>query len=137
MAIVQGAPRFVTANAGTASVKGLEIEGLVNPTPAASISYSLALLDAHYVSYTPDGVHSWAGNKLDRAPSTVLTLGYEHRFRVGGGQLKAGIAARASSAYTIGVPSQLLQYPVPSRTSGDATLWLPSRWRAVEHARAG
>lgn len=120
--IVRGAPRYVTTNAGAASVKGLEIEGIVKATPAGTLNYALALLDAHYVSYRPDGVHSWAGNKLDRAPSTVVTLGYEHRFRTAGGQLKAGLSARASSAYTIGVPNQLLQYPIPSRTTADASL---------------
>ena len=122
VAIVQGAPRYVTTNAGSASVKGLEVEGVVNATAAGSFNYTLALLDAHYVSYTPDGVHSWARKKLDRAPDTVVTLGYEHRFHVAGGQLKAGVAARSASSYTIGVPSQLLQYPIPSRTTADARL---------------
>lgn len=103
-------------------MKGLEIEGLFRATAAGSLNYTLALLDAHYVSYTPDGVHSWAGNKLDRAPSTVVTLGYEQRFRAAGGQLKAGLSARARSAYTIGVPNQLLQYPIPSRATADASL---------------
>jgi iron complex outermembrane receptor protein len=122
VAVVQGAPRYVTANAGVASVKGLEVDGQVHLTPADRLSYGLTLLDAHYVSYAPDGVHSWAGNKLDRAPGRVLTLGYERRFRVGDGQLTAALQARASSAYTIGVPSQLLQYRIPARTESDLSL---------------
>jgi iron complex outermembrane receptor protein len=126
VAVVQGAPRYVTANAGIASVKGLELDGQLKLTAADRLSYGLTLLDAHYVSYAPDGVHSWAGNKLDRAPSRVLTLGYERQFRVGDGQLKAGLHTRASSAYTIGVPSQLLQYRIPSRTESNMTL----RYRA-------
>ena len=120
--IVRGAPRYVTDNAGEASVKGLELEGVVKASAAGTLNYSLALLDAHYVSYTPDGVHSWAGNKLDRAPSRTVSIGYEHRFPLAAGQVKAGVSARASSAYTIGVPSQLLQYPIPSRTTADASL---------------
>ncbi len=120
--IVRGAPRYVTDNAGEASVKGLELEGVVKASAAGTLNYSLALLDAHYVAYTPDGVHSWAGNKLDRAPSRTASLGYEHRFPLAAGQLKAGVSARASSAYTIGVPNQLLQYPVPARTTADASL---------------
>jgi hypothetical protein len=44
---------------------------------ADRFNYALSLLDAHYVRYSPDGVHNWAGNKLDRAPSNTLTLGYE------------------------------------------------------------
>jgi iron complex outermembrane receptor protein len=122
VAVVQGAPRYVTTNAGVAGVRGLEIDGDVKPTPVDRIHYGLTLLDAHYVSYSPDGVHSWAGDKLDRAPSNVLTLGYEHAFRVADGRLTAGIASRKSSAYVIAVPSQLLQYRIPSRTDSDASI---------------
>ncbi|MCC6070916.1 TonB-dependent receptor [Massilia sp. GCM10020059] len=135
VAIVRGAPRYVTNNAGSASVKGLEVEGVVRATSSGSFNYALALLDAHYVSYMPDGVHSWAGEKLDRAPSRVVTLGYEHRFRAAGGELKAGLSARSASAYTIAVPSQLLQYPIPARTTADASLaFRPDRARWSVHA---
>ena len=122
VAMVQGAPRYVTGNAAVASVKGLELDGLLNPSQADRINYALTLLDAHYVSYTPDGLHSWAGNKLDRAPANTLTLGYQHRFQLPVGQLAAGIESRRSAAYTIAVPTQLLQYRVPSRTESDASL---------------
>lgn len=122
VAIVQGVPRFVTGNAGVASVQGLEAEGRINATPQDSVNYALALLDAHYVSYSPDGVHSWAGNKLDRSPGGTLTLGYEHRFHLADGDLHAGLASRRSGAYIIAVPTQLLQYRIPSRTESDATL---------------
>jgi iron complex outermembrane receptor protein len=122
VAVVQGAPRFVTGNAGVASVKGLEAEGRIKPTSQDSIHYALALLDAHYVSYSPDGVHSWAGKKLDRSPSHALTLGFEHAFRLASGELAASVDARKSGAYIIAVPAQLLQYRVPSRTESDAAL---------------
>ena len=120
--VVNGAPRYVTNNAGRASVKGLELEGVLKASTAGTVNYALALLDAHYVSYSPDGVTSWAGNKLDRAPSRTVSLGYEHRFALAGGQLKAGFSARASSEYTISVPGQKLTYPIPSRTTADASL---------------
>ncbi|MHA4871699.1 TonB-dependent receptor [Duganella sp. PWIR1] len=118
VAIVAGAPRFVTANAGAASVKGLEAEGQLAATPQDRISYAVSLLDAHYVRYSPDGLHNWAGNKLDRAPSNTLSLGYERTF----GDLTAGLGARRSAAYIIAVPSQLLQYRVPAYTQTDANL---------------
>ncbi|RZT10326.1 iron complex outermembrane recepter protein [Duganella sp. CF402] len=118
VAIVAGAPRFVTSNAGEASVKGLEAEGQLLPTAQDRISYALSLLDAHYVRYSPDGVHDWAGNKLDRSPSNTLSLGYERSF----GDVTAGVNARRSAAYIIAVPAQLLQYRVPSYTQTDATL---------------
>nr|WP_315249139.1 TonB-dependent receptor [uncultured Duganella sp.] len=122
VAIVSGAPRFVTANAGEASVKGLEAEGQIAVTPQDRISYALALLDAHYVRYSPDGVHDWAGNKLDRSPSHALTLGYEHSFRFATGELAAGVRSRRSAASIIAVPTQLLQYRVPAYTESEATL---------------
>lgn len=126
VAVVQGAPRYVTANAGVASVKGLELDGQVSLTAADQLSYGLTLLDAHYVRYAPNGVDSWAGRKLDRAPGRTLMLGYQHRFRIAGGALAAAINTRARSAYSIGVPSQLLQYRIPRRVETDISL----RYRA-------
>jgi iron complex outermembrane receptor protein len=122
VAIVQGAPRFVTTNAGVAKVTGLEVEGQLSVTAADRISYSLALLDAHYVSYLPDGQTSWAGRDLDRSPKATATLGLEHSFRLPWAQLKAGLFTRTSGAYVISVPSQLRQYRVAARTQSDLTL---------------
>lgn len=120
--VINGAPRFTTTNAAVAKVQGLEVEGQVIATTADRFSYSLALLDAHYASYLPDGATSWAGKKLDRSPSSVVALGYEHTFHLAAARLKAGVFSRASSAYKISVPSQLRQYPVPARTQSDLSL---------------
>ena len=122
VAMVNEVPRFVTANAGAASVKGLEVEGALKPVPQGRLSYTLALTDAHYQAYSPDGVHSWAGHQLDRAPRAVFTLGYEHGFHLRDGVVKAGVFSRTSSESTIGVPSQLLRYRIPGRTETDASL---------------
>ncbi|MCG2583603.1 TonB-dependent receptor [Massilia sp. TS11] len=122
VAIVMGAPRYVTTNAGAARVRGLEADGTLLLGAGGRLHYGLTWLDAHYVRYSPDGIHSWAGYKLDRAPSQVFTLGYEQRLRLGGGQLRAGISTRASAAYQIGVPTQLLQYRIPARTQTDLQL---------------
>jgi len=122
VAMVQNVPRFVTSNAGAASVKGLEIEAAVKPTAATRLSATLVFSDAHYVGYRPDGVHSWSGYKLDRAPGAVLTLGYEQDVAVGGGRLTAGAFSRSARDYSIGVPSQLLRYRIPGRTETDLSL---------------
>ena len=138
VAMVAGAPRFVTTNAGQAKVTGLELEGQLILTPLDRISYSLALLDAHYVSYKPDGQSSWAGRDLDRSPGAAATLGYEHSFRLPAGSLKAALFTRASGAYTISVPSQLRQYRVPSRTESDLTLGYQGdqdRWSVQAHVK--
>lgn len=122
VATVAGAPRFVTANAGEASVKGLELEGVFALSTRDRLSYALSLLGAHYVRYSPDGVQSWSGVKLDRAPAHTVSLGYEHSMRVADGLLAAGIHARRGADYQIAVPSQLLQYRVPARTESGASL---------------
>jgi iron complex outermembrane receptor protein len=136
-AIIAGAPRFITTNAGIASVRGLELDGKVQATADDRFTYGLTLLDAHYVSYTPDGVQSWDGRKLDRAPSHVLSAGYERRVRLGGHEVRAGVNARRSAAYMIGVPSRLVQYRIPAMSTVDATLaWRPddAPWSVAAYA---
>jgi len=121
-AIVSGAPRILTGNAGVARSRGLELDGDIRVGSNGRLSYGATALDAHYVSYNPTPTVSWAGRKLDRAPSHVYTLGYEHRFGVFGGQLHAGLFSRRSAEYVITIPSQLLEYRIPAHTTTDATL---------------
>jgi len=121
-AIVQGAPRILTTNAGVARSRGLELDGELRVGGNGRLSYGATLLDAHYDTYSPRPGVSWAGRKLDRAPSHVYTLGYEHRFGVFGGELRAGIFSRRSDGYVITIPSQLLEYRIPAHTTSDATL---------------
>jgi len=121
-AIVAGAPRILTGNAGVARSRGLELDGEIRVGSHGRLSYSATALDAHYVTYNPAPAVSWAGRKLDRAPSHVYTLGYEHRFGMFGGQLHAGVFTRRSADYVITIPSQLLEYRIPAHTTTDATL---------------
>ena len=128
VAVVQGAPRYVTANAAKAGVTGVEADGRVLFDANNALTYGVTWLDALYRSYVPDGVHSWAGHDLDRAPRHTVMLGYEHRVGLATGDLTAGIATRASSAYQIAVPSQLLEYPIAGHASTDLSLrWQPAR----------
>ena len=122
VAIVAGAPRFVTANAGQASVRGLEVEGQLRLGGGGRLSTTLALLDAHYDRYLPDGRTSWAGRKLDRTPGAAVSAGYEHAFGLASGELRAGWFTRYSGASVISVPSQLLQYRVPGRSQSDLSV---------------
>ncbi|MCD2519099.1 TonB-dependent receptor [Massilia sp. G4R7] len=137
-AIVAGAPRLLTTNAGQARSRGLELDGELRVGSGGRLNYGVTLLDARYVSYMPAPAVSWAGRKLDRAPSHVYTLGYQQRVALGGGQLTGGVFARASGSYVLAVPSQLLTYRVPSYTSTDATLsWQPdgARWSVLARVR--
>jgi iron complex outermembrane receptor protein len=138
VAIVGGKPRYETTNAGEAAIRGLEADGLVAATRADRFTYALTLLDAHYVSYTPDGVHSWAGVKLDRTPARTLSLGWEHRTPLAGGQLAAGVNTRASASYLLGAPQAGLKYRVPGHTESDLHLgWEPpgARWSVLARVR--
>ena len=135
VAVILGAPRYVTTNAGVAMVDGLEVDGQLALGALDRISYALSLLDAHYASYTPDGVHSWAGRKLDRSPRMTVSLGYDHTFRFDAARVKAGVFSRYSSRYLIGVPSQLIEYQVPSRTQSDVNVsYLPAQAHWSLHA---
>lgn len=131
VAIRNGSPLYVTSNAGQAVVNGLEADGQLRPSAADRIDYALTFTDAHYVRYSPDGVHSWAGVKLERTPTRTLSLGWEHRFVLPGGALAAGAHTRVSSATLLTVPSQALKYTVPGHTESDLRLaWEPlgARW---------
>ncbi len=137
-AIVAGAPRLLTRNAGAARSRGVEIDGELRVGSGGRLNYGVSLLDARYVTYMATPTVSWAGRKLDRAPSHVFTLGYQQRVGFKGGQLAGGLLARASAGYVLAVPSQLLVYRVPSHTSTDATVsWTPDggRWSVLARVR--
>ena len=121
-AIVSGAPRLLTGNAGQARSRGLELDGELRVGANGRLRYGATFLDAHYAVYSPNVGVSWAGRKLDRAPSHVYTLGYEHRFQVLDGQLHAGVFSRRSADYAITIPSNLLEYRIPAHTTTDASL---------------
>jgi iron complex outermembrane receptor protein len=131
-------PVYVTSNAGQAIVNGLEAEGQLRPSAADRIDYALTFTDAHYARYAPDGLHSWAGVKLDRTPTRTLSLGWEHRFALSGGALVAGIHSRAASATLLTVPSKALRYTVPGHRESDLRLaWEPlgARWTVLARVR--
>jgi iron complex outermembrane receptor protein len=133
-----GSPAYETTNAGQAAVRGLEADGQALLTALDRITYALTLLDAHYSRYAPDGVHSWAGVKLDRAPSRTLSLGYEHGWMLAGGRLSAGVDTRLSASYLLTIPSQLLVYRVPGHSESDLRLaWAPAgaRWSVQARVR--
>jgi len=126
VAVVQGAPRYLTTNAARAVVTGLEADGQVRLAAHGALTWALTWLDARYREYAPDGIDSLAGQDLDRAPHRTLALGYEHAFGLENGELLASIATRASAASLISVPSQLLAYRIAGHTTTDVSLrWQP------------
>ena len=136
--IASGTPRLRTTNAGQARSRGVEVDGELRVGRGGRLSYGMTLLDARYVSYMATPVLSWAGRKLDRAPSHVFSLGYQQRVAIQGGQLTGGVYARASGSYVLAIPTQGLEYVVPSYTSTDATVsWQPdgARWSVLARVR--
>ncbi len=121
--IINSAPQLTTTNAASANIKGIEAEGELRLTSNDRINYSLALLDAKYDSYKPDGTTSWSGVRLDRSPKTVFTLGYDRSFNLGDkGRVTASVFTRWTDDYLMSVPSKLIQYRIPSYFKSDASL---------------
>ncbi|HEY9105971.1 MAG TPA: TonB-dependent receptor [Roseateles sp.] len=87
------ATQAVTLNAGKASSRGLEIEGVWRLTDDDKIDASLALLRARYTDFvevTSAGTTDYSGHRLAKAPTSSINLGYQHRFDLDG----AGLTAR-------------------------------------------
>ncbi|NBC36418.1 TonB-dependent receptor [Novosphingobium sp. FSY-8] len=86
-----------TFNAGKARIYGLEIDSTLRITPNDTLTTSINLLHAKYVDFTAS-IASYnigtaptspltanlAGNRLPQTPNFVITLGYDHVFRLGG-----------------------------------------------------
>ena len=127
---VDGAPSTVTTNAGKASVKGLELESILQPNHFNRLTLGLDLLDAHYASYCASYVtgtftcdDNWAGKKLDHSPTQTVRAAYNLTVPTGDGKIEANIGTRLMSSYVVtafyGTP---VQYTIPSHTTTDASL---------------
>lgn len=116
-----------TANAASAKVKGLELEGTFAVTPNDKIDFQTSLLDAHYGDFLPNAATyptmNWSGMKLDRSPSTTLTAGYAHTFQLAnGGEVVAGVRSKYSSSYKMMALSIYAQFTQPSYTQTEVSL---------------
>jgi iron complex outermembrane recepter protein len=130
---IGGAPTLVTANAGQSSVKGLELETVLNPAPNHQVTLGLDLLDAHYKKFCPGGTVAsgacalgtvdFAGRKLDRSPSTVVYGRYDLTVPAGDGKFLASVGTKLTSkryVTTFGISP--IQYVTPSHSTTDITL---------------
>lgn len=126
---INGTPSLVTTNAGKASVKGLELEMIVQPDHNNRLTMGLDLLDAHYTQYCPHYDTSnacdddWAGRKLDRSPSTTFRAAYTHTQPVGDGTIDATVSTRVTSRYFV---TAFFTYPeqfvTPTHSTTDVTV---------------
>jgi iron complex outermembrane receptor protein len=115
----------VTSNAGKSNVSGFELEGSWKALPDTTVNYSLAILNAKYDEYLPQGVGGadYAGRRLDRSPKVSGRIGVSQNFPLeNGGRITGTAAVKYSDSYMVsdfGVP---IQYKQPSYTRTDVTL---------------
>lgn len=92
-----------TLNAGTAEIKGLEVETTWLATPGTRIDASLAWLDTEFTKFCTvttspcPAASDLSGNELTQAPELALTLGLEHAFDLFGGTLTPRVQSRYQS----------------------------------------
>lgn len=118
-----GGPCSVTTNAAKAKVKGLELEGTIQPIKPMLFDFSLAYLDATYDSFLVTPTVDFSGRSLDRAPGVTVSAGYTHTFELpGGGNIQANVRTRVMDSYYLAALATLNQYRVPSSMRSDASL---------------
>jgi iron complex outermembrane receptor protein len=118
-----GGPCSVTTNAAKATVKGIELEGVVQPIPAMKFDFSFAYLDATYDRFQLTPTVAFDGRHLDRAPAFTVTAGYTHTFELGnGGNIQANVRTRIVDNSYLASLATLNQYRVPSNIRSDASL---------------
>lgn len=137
---VNGALQTVTTNAGKASVLGWEFETQLAPTNNLNLTLGIDLTDGHFRQFCPSGltasggcsanargqVANYAGQKLDRTPSTVFYANANYTWPVGDGSIVASVGTRISSSYFVTVygdnGSYWLRLKTPSQSKTQASL---------------
>ena len=137
---MNGALQTVTTNAGKASVLGWEFETQLNPVQNLNMVLGVDLTDGHYKQFCPSGLTAsgqcganargqladYAGQKLDRTPSSVFYGNIAYTVPVGEGSVVASVGTRISSAYSVTIfgdnGSYWLRLKTPSQSRTQASL---------------
>lgn len=118
-----GGTAAITTNAAKAKLRGGELEARMLVGDHGQLNASVALNDAKFNSYVFNNTINFTGQSLDRAPKTVVNLGYSHRFPLAGGsELVASFNTRSNSGYLLSVFDQNIRYRQPSYRKSDASL---------------
>jgi iron complex outermembrane receptor protein len=125
--IFNGVVAGITTNAGKARVKGVELEGVLTPSPRNRVDFNVSLLDAEYVEYFPSGAGntpSLKGFALDRSPKVAISAGYTYTLPLANeGNLQASVRTKLTSSYNLLIPTEPVTfYTQPTTTKTDATL---------------
>lgn len=118
--VTNGTPRSVTRNAGSASIKGIEIETAYATDGYGRWDGSIAWTDAKYDDFILPFGDSWtnwgtgtqapadfSGRKMAVTPEWAINLGYEYAFSLPAG----GLTWRIQSHYESGKYMEFHQYP--------------------------
>jgi iron complex outermembrane recepter protein len=114
-----------TKNAARARNNGVEVEAKFAVSDSGTVNIGLGLLNAKYKDFVLQGGTNFAGQALDKAPDTTLSLGYTHDWTLSdGAAVTAFFGTRYSSSYKLSnfaaaVPTQFTQ---PSFTRSDVNV---------------
>ncbi len=149
---VNGAQQTVTTNAGKASVLGWEFETQFNPVANLNAVVGVDLTNGHYRQFCPSGLTAagacgansrgqladYAGQKLDRTPSSVFYANLSYAVPVADGNVTFSAGTRVSSAYYVTIFGDngsywaRLKTPSQSKTQASLTYNAPNNlWYAT------
>ncbi|TYQ21469.1 UNVERIFIED_ORG: iron complex outermembrane receptor protein [Zoogloea ramigera] len=112
-----------TTNAANSTVNGVEIEGKLRVGQDGMLRANWAATDAKFKRYIVSPTIDFSGQKLDRAPTSTIGLGYTHKFSLeSGGEIAATIGTRHSTSYYISDPTENIRYRQPSYHKSDASI---------------
>jgi len=123
---------FITENAGTAEIKGLEVELTARPLEWLEFGGSYSYLDAKYKTFfgTPDinGGGDFSGNRMRQAPENVWSAYVQLTHELpSGAKLTANVSGRHQSKVYTSADNNPLDV-IKSYTLGDA--WVS--WRSSD-----
>lgn len=116
-----------TTNAASAKVDGIEAEAVYNIVKNGKLDVQLSLLDARYGTFYPNAATyptlNLANTRLDRSPTTTLTVGYTHTVPLAnGGEIIAGVRSKYSSSYNMLALSIYSRFVQPSYTQTEVNV---------------
>jgi iron complex outermembrane recepter protein len=143
---INNALRTLISNAGSATVKGVEIEAVMQPVPELRIDASVGYLYTNFDSLVEayDAVTrtrvDLTGNELPRAPNWTWRVNARYDIRMGGGTLTPSIALQSQSdqffsefnskVFTVGATT-VTRY-VPLKQDGFAMIGASLRYSAPD-----
>lgn len=133
---INGAPTLVTTNAGKSSVKGLELQAVLNPAANLQFNMGINLTEAKYKHFCPGGTGTanpldacsigtpdYAGRNLDRSPGATAFGSVNWTVPVGSGEVVINAGTRLIGRYSITqFGSAPVQYFTPAHSSSQASV---------------